>query len=291
VSLFDIGGRLLPIGISRRRPVCNLAPDVLYHPSYQYSTLVSVSTKTQDGMDLTFKGKRDGSSFSPDGKVTYDGGNFKLVTSLAQSGSLALALTGKRVVPGLNVTLSGSLPDGANSGKVAVEYASSDVVGIKAASSLSASPALDVSVGGRVDMAGRDVVLGGQAGYDAAKGVVRGWKVGFGYTHAGDYHLAGSVNDAKDVCVQMAQTVNADMTVAGEVVRNLESSETSMAVGVARKLGSGATQKVRVQHTGVVSVVHETSLDGNSKVAVSGQFDAKDLAVAPKYGLSVDFKY
>lgn len=242
-------------------------------------------------MDLVFKGKQDGTGLSSDGKLTYDGGNFKVVTSLAQHGGVGLALTGKRVVPGLNVTLSGSLPDGANSGKVAVEYASSDVVGVKASSSLSASPVVDVSVGGRVDMGGRDVLLGAQGGYDASKGAVRGWKVAFGYTHAGDYQLAGSVNDKKDVCVQMSRTVEGDVVLGGEVVRNVASSETSMAVGVVRKLGSGATQRVKVQHTGVVSVVHETALDGNSKVAVSGQFDAKDLSVAPKYGLSLDFKY
>ena len=266
--------------------------DVLYGPSYQYATLVSVSTKTQDGMDLSVKGKSDGGSFAPDAKLTYDNSNFKLVTSLAQaSGSIGLALTGKSVVSGLNVTLSGNLPDAANSGKVALEYTPTGTVAVKASSSLSASPALDVSVATNVDLGGRDLVVGGQGGYDAAKGQVTGWKVGFGYTHASDYQIAATVNDKKDVCAQVAHSVNADMTVAAEISRNLDSAETAMAAGVARKLGSGATQKIKVAHTGVVYVVHETTLDGNSKVAVSGQFDAKDLAKAPKYGLSVDFKY
>lgn len=243
-------------------------------------------------MDLSLKGKSDGGAFSPDAKLTYDNSNFKLVTSLAQaSGSIGLALTGKSVVSGLNVTLSGNLPDAANSGKVAVEFTPTDAVALKASSSLSTSPALDLSVATKVDLDGRDLVVGGQGGYDAAKGLVTGWKVGFGYTHASDYQIAATVNDKKDVCAQVAHTVNADVTVAAEIVRNLDSAETAMAAGVARKLASGATQKIKVQHTGVVSVSHETTLDGTSKVAVSGQFDAKDLAKAPKYGLSLDFKY
>jgi hypothetical protein len=295
-AVVEIASALLLIGSSDAGILLlRSSAEVLYggrDGTFQYATLVSLSTKTQDGMDFSVKGKSDSGSFVPDAKVTYDNSNFKLVTSLAQaSGSIGLALTGKSVVPGMNVILSGSLPDAANSGKVALEYLPTDVVAIKASSSLSTSPAVDVSVATNVDLNGRDLVVGGQGGYDAAKGMVSGWKVGFGYTHAKDYQIAASLNDKKDVCAQVAHSVNADLTVAAEIVRNLESAETSMTAGVARRLASGASQKVKVQHTGVVSVLHETTLDGNSKVAVSGQFDAKDLGKAPKYGLSLDFKY
>ena len=48
---------------------------------------------------------------------------------------------------------------------------------------------------------------------------------------------------------------------------------------------------MNVHHTGIFSVLHETALDGKNKIALSGQFDAKDLSKAPKYGVALDFKY
>ena len=241
-------------------------------------------------MDLVLKGNQKDGAFVPEAKVTYDNTHFKLVTSLAQtSGKVGLALTGKKILPGMNVTVSGTLPD-AGSGKVALEYVVPHV-SLKATSTLSASPVMDVSVASNVDVKGRDFVVGGQGAYDAAKGLVSSWKVGFGYA-ALDYQIAASVNDKKDVSALIAHSINADVTVGAEVVRNIDSAETSMAAGVARRLSSGALQKVKVQHTGIVSVLHEQSLDGGkNKVALSGQFDAKDLSKNPKYGVSLDFKY
>lgn len=273
--------------------LCLSFVDVLYGSRdgvYQFNTTTSLATKTQDGMDFVLKASQKEGGFVPEAKVTYDNANFKLVTSLAQaSGKVGLALTGKKVVPGLNVTLSGSLPD-VNSGKLAIEYVPVDSVAVKAATSLSASPSMDVSVATSLDVKGRDLVVGGQGGYDAAKGMVTSWKVGFGYA-AHDYQIASTLSDKKDVCALVAHAVNPDVTVGAEIVRNLETSETTMAAGVARTLSSGALQKVKVQHTGIVSVLHETTLDAKNKVALSGQFDAKDLTKAPKYGVALDFKY
>lgn len=273
--------------------LCLYRVDVLYGGRdgvYQFNTTTSLATKTQDGMDFVLKASQKEGGFVPEAKATYDNANFKIVTSLAQaSGKVGLALTGKKVIPGLNVTLSGSLPD-ANSGKLAVEYVPVDSVAVKTATSLSASPAMDVSIATSLDVKGRDLVVGGQGGYDAAKGMVTSWKVGFGYA-AHDYQVASTLNDKKDVSALVAHTVSPDVTVGAEIVRNLESSETSMTAGIARTLPSGALQKVKVQHTGVVSILHETALDGKNKVALSGQFDAKDLTKAPKYGVALDFKY
>lgn len=269
-----------------------LCTDVLYGGRdgvYQYSNVVSLSTKTADGMDFVLKGVQKEDAFVPEVKATYDNPHFKLVTSLAQaSGKVGLALTGKKVVPGLNVTLSGSLPD-VGSGKLGMEYVVPHV-SLKAGSTLSATPLMDVAVTSNVDVKGRDLVVGGQGSYDAAKGLVSSWKVGFGYA-ALDYQVAATFSDKKDVSALIAHSVTPDVTVGAEIVRNLDSAETSMAAGVARRLPSGALQKVKVQHTGIVSVLHEQTLEGKSKLALSGQFDAKDLSKAPKYGVSVDFKY
>ena len=239
--------------------------------------------------DFAIKGTQKDAGLVADLKGTYDSPKFKLMTSLAQaSGKLRLALTGKKVVPGMDLTVSGSLPDAA-SGKLAVDYVVPHV-SVKASSTLATAPVMDLAVSSNVAIKDRDLVVGGQGAYDAAKGQITGWKVGFGYS-ALDYQVAATLSDAKDVTALIAHSVGPDLTVGAEVVRNLESAETSVSAGIARRFPSGTLQKVKVQHTGIVSVLHEQPLEGKSKIAVSSQFDAKDLSKAPKYGVAVDFKY
>lgn len=293
--------------------------------TFQYANVVSINSKTADGMvcceddivssyqcvnthvkliclknaiiifhivleqDLTVKGTHKDGVLASELKATYDSAHFKLVSTLAQaSGKVGLSLTGKKIVPGMNVTLSGNVPDTA-SAKVAVDYTVPHVT-VKASSTLTPAPMLDLGVTTNVVVKDRDIVVGGEGAYDAAKGLICSWKVGLGYT-ALDYQLAATLSDKKDVTAMIAHSVNPDVTIGAEVVRNIESAETSVTAGVARRLPSGALQKIKVQHTGIVSVLHEQTLEGNSKLALSSQFDAKDLSKTPKYGVSVDFKY
>eukprot|EP00889_Picochlorum_renovo_P004463 jgi/Picre1/31493/NNA_006845.t1 len=142
-----------------------------------------------------------------------------------------LALTGKKVA-WLNVTLSGSLPD-VGSGKLGLEYVVPHV-SLKAGSTLSATPLMDVAVTSNVDVKGRDLLWVDRDPMMLPRGC-----------------------DKKDVSALIAHSVTPDVTVGAEIVRNLDSAETSMAAGVARRLPSGALQKVKVQHTGIVSVLHD----------------------------------
>lgn len=231
---------------------------------------------------------RDG-KLETDLKASYETSQYKLVTSLVQAtGKLGLSLAAKEVAPGFTVGVSGTLPD-VDSGKLAVDYVAPHLT-LKTSTSLSATPKVDASATSRFAIKGRDVVGGADVSYDAAKGAVTKWVLGLGYT-AADYQIAAMLNDKQDVTALIAHSVRSDLTIGAEVVRNLNSADTSMAAGISRRLPSGALQKVKVAHTGIVSVLHEQILEGKSKIALSGQFDAKDLSKTPKYGVSVDFKY
>lgn len=222
-------------------------------------------------------------------KGTYDSSSYKFIATLAQAtGKLGLSAAIKEVAPGVTVGVSGTLPD-VDSAKLAVDYVAPHVT-LKTSTSLTAAPKVDAAVTTAFARSGRNVVVGADVSYDASKGTVSKWAIGSGYT-AADYQLAAMLNDKKDVSVLIAHSVQSDLTVGAEVVRNLGSAETALSAAVQRRLASGALQKVKVQHTGTVSVLHEQILEGKSKVTLSGQFDAKDLSKAPKYGLGLDLKY
>ena len=232
--------------------------------------------------------QRDG-KLETDVKASYENSKYKIVTTLVQAtGKVGLSLAAKELAPGLTVGVSGTLPD-IDSGKLAMDYVAPHVT-LKTSMSLSATPKVDASATSRFAIKGRDLVGGADVSYDAAKGAVTKWVLGSAYT-AADYQLAATLNDKQDVTLLIAHSVRPDLTLGAEVVRNIPSSETSLAAGIARRLPSGALQKIKVAHTGIVSVLHEQVLEGKSKIALSGQFDAKDLSKAPRYGVGVDFKY
>jgi voltage-dependent anion channel protein 2 len=246
-------------------------------------------THASPSQDFSLKTTHKDGVLANDLKATYDNPRYKLITTLAQAtGKLGLAVTAKALAPGVNVGVSGTIPD-IDSAKVAVDYVAPHIT-LNATSSLSAAPIVDVAATSRFSIRSRDVIGGGKVSYDASKGSIKEWILGMGYT-AADYQVAATYNDKKDVTALIAHSVRPDLTVGAQVTRNVESATTAMYAGVTRRLASGATQKVKVAHTGVVSVLHQQPLEGKSIVSLSGEFDAKDPSKAPKYGFGLDVKY
>lgn len=257
---------------------------------FQFNNVATVSTRTADGVDFAIKGVHRDGALATDLKGTYDTSRYKFVATLAQAtGKLGLAASVKNVAPGVTLGLSGTIPD-VESGKLAVEYLGPHI-NLKSATSLSAAPKVDVAATSAFLVKGRSVVAGADVSYDAAKGAISKWAVGMGYT-AADYQVATLYNEKQELSVLIAHSVRPDLTVGAEVVKNMgEAGATSLTAAVQRRLATGALQKVKVQHSGIVSVMHEQTLEGKSKVAISGQFDSKDLNNAPKYGVAFDLKY
>jgi hypothetical protein len=239
--------------------------------------------------EFAIKGVRTDAGLDSVLKTSYTSGKYSLVASLAQAtGKLGLSAAYSDLAPGLKLTVSGTLPD-PDSAKIGLDYSRPNIT-LKSASTLTSSPKVDISATTGFLVNGQDVVAGAETGYDTAKGAITGYKLGLGYT-AADYQASVTVNDKNELTTLLAHNVSHDLTVGAEVVRSLSNAETALSAGVARRLPSGALQKVKVAHTGLVQVLHEQVLEGKSIVALSGQFDAKDLSKAPKYGIAVDFNY
>lgn len=253
---------------------------------YNFLSIYNIAIILQD---FVLKGLQQNGALYTDLKATYDNPRYKFVATLAQAtGRLGLSAAAKEVAPGVTVGISGSLPD-IDTAKLAVDYVAPHVT-VKTSTSLSAAPKVDASITSRFAIKDRDVVGGAEVSYDSAKGAISKWTVGMGYT-AADYQIATLLNDKQDVTALIAHSVRPDLTVGAEVVRNVASADTSLSAAISRRLPSGALQKIKVAHTGVVSVLHEQVLEGKSMVALSSQFDAHDLSKPPKFGVGMDFKY
>lgn len=113
----------------------------------------------------------------------------------------------------------------------------------------------------RVDLAAttgvRDGALGASATYDAAKGAVTAWSLGSSLTRP-DYQASCLLTDAgKTVKLGYAHNVDAATVAGAEVTRSLESDETVFALGYGKRLASGALAKVRLESTGLTSLLYE----------------------------------
>jgi hypothetical protein len=240
--------------------------------------------------EWTVKGAHRAGALDSDLKLSYSAPRYSLVATLKQaSGALGLSASAKEVAPGLTLGLAGTFPEGADAAKLGVDYVA-DRVTLKTSATLAAAPKVEAAATTALAVAGADVVAGGSVAYDAAKGAVTKWALGAS-TAGADYAAAALLADTNDLTLLLSHAATFDTSLAVEVRRNLSSGATALAAGAARRLPGGALQKVRVEHSGLVSVLHEQALEGKSRLALSGQFDAKDLAKAPRYGVALDFKY
>ena len=57
-----------------------------------------------------------------------------------------------------------------------------------------------------------------------------------------------------------------------------------------RRLDNGSLAKVRLDNQGTVNVLLEQDVQKNTKLALSGLFDATNLEKTPKVGFAVDIK-
>jgi voltage-dependent anion channel protein 2 len=62
------------------------------------------------------------------------------------------------------------------------------------------------------------------------------------------------------------------------------------ALGYGKRLASGALAKVRLESTGLASLLFEQDVGPASRVALTSQFDATNLDKAPKVGFALALK-
>lgn len=265
------------------------AKDLLYGNAksgkYQYDRVLNVTSKTADGVEFTVNAVGKDDKLEMALKGAYSAKNYSVITTLAQSGKLGVAVSYKELAPGLNVAMSGTVPD-PDSGKLQAEYSVPHLT-LKSSVTLTAAPKVDIAATTGLE----GVTMGGEASYDTAKSAVTKWTVGAGYT-ASDYQVAVLLNDKQTATAMVAHKVSIDTTIGAEVVRDLSTGgATAFSAGLSKQLLGGALSKFRLDNSGIVSVLYEQELKARTRLAVSGQFNALDLNKAPKFGFGYNINY
>lgn len=248
-----------------------------YEPKVTYSgttstgvTFTTTAVQKGDRVDASLKAAYSTKAYSVD--ATYNPNN-----KISVNGSLA------DVAPGVKLTAAVVLPDTA-SAKAGVEYAN-PYVNLKATVGLTSTPLLEASAASGY----KNIIVGGEAGYDSAKSILTKYNIGVGY-HAPDYQVAAFLQDrAGTLRLAYAHNVTPTQTVGAEVTRTLATSASTFNLAYSRKLASGAVSKFKIDNAGLLSVLYETKLSTGEKVAGSVQLQATDLSRPVKYGFALDF--
>uniref|UniRef100_A0A7R9V2N3 Voltage-dependent anion-selective channel protein n=1 Tax=Chlamydomonas euryale TaxID=1486919 RepID=A0A7R9V2N3_9CHLO len=249
------------------------------------SFAVTAIANTEKNVDGTLKVSYGNKCYSTDATIAPGG-------KTSVNATLANALD-KAGVPGVKLGLSAALPDVAGTAKMNMEYNPCKEFGMKKSFTLSSAPLLDVSCGGLY----MGVTSGAELSYDAAKGAVTKSNLAVGYS-ADDFQVsahyigmeANKKTNSLDALLKLAfvHKINPTKTVGAEVTRNLSNSGISFTLGYSEKLMCGALAKLKLDNTGLLSMMYETSLTTGETLAGALQMQATDLSQPPKVGLSID---
>jgi voltage-dependent anion channel protein 2 len=247
---------------------------------FQFDQKVTMATRTADGVALTFTAKKtDKTDLAV--KTAYNTKHYALDAVFNTSDKVAVNSSLMNLAPGLKVSTSITLPD-LSSGKATVDYAF-PYLNLKSTVGLNSAPAIDVSAA----TAYKNMLLGGEAGYDTAKSALTKWNVAVGY-HAADSQLAAFVNNGNNVKLLLAHKVSSTRSIGAEIAKNVSGSTTSFAVATEQRLASGGLLKFKIDNAGIASGLYEQKLTTGEKYSLSGQIDTLNLSKPPKMGFAVD---
>ncbi len=116
---------------------------------------------------------------------------------------------------------------------------------------------------------------------------VNKYNVAIGY-HAPDFQLAVNLLDQLNtVKVGYVHNVNSTTKVGAEVLRKLNTGDTSISLGYSKALASGALAKFKLDNTGLLSALYETKLTSGETVSGALQLQATDLSKPVKMGFAL----
>ena len=134
------------------------------------------------------------------------------------------------------------------------------------------------------------LTVGAEAGYCTKSSSVTKWSIGAAYAASGYKCALLCVDKGNTYKASYVHAVSGTSSVGGEVVRNLAKESTTFTVGATHKLESGASTKVKIDNTGIASLLYEQEFTPKTKTAFTLQFDTMNLNKSAKVGVAIDAK-
>jgi len=235
-------------------------------------TFTAVTTKKEDRVENALK-------------VGWKAKKYGLAAAIASGGKVTATGTVADVAPGLSMSLSGTLPDVATA-RLGLDYAHR-ALNAKATIGLTSSPKVEASATTAVG----DVTLGGGLTMEKGLSSLAAWSAGAALTRP-DYQASALLTDlGRALKLGYAHNIDARTVAGAEVTKALDGgAETGFALGYGKVLDNGALAKVRLESSGLTSLLYEQDLTPLSKLALSSQFDATNLDAPPKVGVALALK-
>ncbi|CAD7703535.1 unnamed protein product [Ostreobium quekettii] len=186
--------------------------------------------------------------------------------------------------PGFKAVASASFPY-KSPAKVAMEYGHPHFH-VKGTASMAKMP--EVALMASAGVCGG--VVGGNVAYDTSRKECSAWSLAAGYTHPTNHSVfAYMLKKGQAVKVTYSYQMSDRAVVGGEVIKPLKNGgDMTASLGYSRRLDSGALAKGKVSSEGICSLLWESMLPGDTKVALSGQFDANSLEKNARVGMSME---
>jgi voltage-dependent anion channel protein 2 len=219
-------------------------------------------------------------------KVAWKAKKYGLAAAIGAGGKVTATGTVAEVAPGLQLSLSGTLPDAATA-RLGLDYVHRALVA-KASIGLAASPKIEASATTAVG----DVALGGGLSLEGGGKALAAWSVGAALTRP-DYQASALLADlGRTLKLGYAHNIDARTVAGAEVTKALGGSAepACFALGYGKVLDNGALAKVRLESSGLASLLYEQDLTPLAKLALSSQFDATSLDANPKVGVALALK-
>ncbi|KAK9827789.1 hypothetical protein WJX74_002196 [Apatococcus lobatus] len=230
---------------------------------FQYGQTVNLTTRTADGVEFSLAGSKKDQTVANTLKANYKFGRYALEGTVNSGGQVLASVQASSIAPGLDVTLSGVVPDAA-SGKAKIKYTLPHLT-INALTELTSSPKVELALASGY----QNIVAGIETSYDTNKSDVTKWTAAAGLL-MDDYQITAILADkGETVKLSYAQNVDPETTIGAEVAHKLQGdSATSVVLGYQRRLRGG----------------------GLPRFALSAGFDATNMEKAPKFGLAFNIK-
>jgi voltage-dependent anion channel protein 2 len=253
---------------------------------FQFEKQAKITTKTADGVEFGLTSKFKEQKVEQEVTASYKADKYALKATVNPAGKIVTTLTLTNLVPNLTLGLSGALPD-QSSGKLTADYAVPNLT-LKSSTTLTSNPVVNVAA----STGYKGGVFGVSGVYDSKSGTISSWEAAAGYTSL-DYQVAVNVNNADIAKLAYTHNLDRSASVGAEVSKKITDSAespTKFTVGYAKRLQGGGLGKLRLDNSGLASLLYSAEVQPGTKLTHTVAFDVTNPNTPPKYGFALDLK-
>ncbi|KAJ4709338.1 Outer mitochondrial membrane protein porin [Melia azedarach] len=256
----------------------------LLNKDYNFDHKFTLSLPNTTGLGLTAAGLKKDGIFIGDINSVYKSGNTIVDVKVDTYSNVSTKVTMVDILPSTKAALSFRIPDH-KSGKLDLQYLHHHAA-FNSSIGLNPTPLLELSA----TIGSKDLVLGGEVGFDTASASFTKYNAGFGLNKP-DFSAALLLADkGQALKASYVHAVDPFTSVGAEMTHRFSTYQNSFTIGSAHAVDPLTVVKTRFSDTGKVAMLCQREWRPRSLVTVSAEYDSKAINAAPKLGLALALK-